>query len=265
MSRTIPAPAWEAPCALRTPAPSIPGDPATTATALSHLCASRRRAGRSRTTSASSTSPIWAAPGSTPISATCTWPASMRPSPCRRPGFQRGHGHRSAGPQRPPRGDAGVAIDARGDVDRQHGRRVADAGRVERAAKAGAVGGVDDEIGRRQGGRGVGRGDDADASAAGAEQVGRHPAVVAVVALAGDDDDAPPVGAAQEFERRPRHGAPGPRHEDRLVDVLERGGVRCPHLLDTQDRLHGPRGPGTRPAPPGPPPAPPPSPPAPRG
>ncbi len=98
----MPAPAWEAPAAASAAAPSMPGDPATTATAVAHLCDEGDRRGTAAATSASSTRPTGGSPTGTPMSATTTSPASRGPSPWRRPGLRAANVTvRSAGIGRP--------------------------------------------------------------------------------------------------------------------------------------------------------------------
>ncbi len=64
----------------------MPGEPATTATALAHLWVSRSR-GASAAVSASSMSATDGRATGTPMSATCTRPLADAPFPMRRPGF----------------------------------------------------------------------------------------------------------------------------------------------------------------------------------
>ncbi len=101
--RTMPAPACDAPDALRAAAPSIPGEPATTPTAADHLCDWAARAGRSAERSSSSTRPTVGSRTPTPMSSTRTSPASTAPSPWTRPRLRAAKvAVRVAGRGRPP-------------------------------------------------------------------------------------------------------------------------------------------------------------------
>src|SRR5207249_3521383 len=60
--------------------------------------------------------------------------------------------------------------------------------------------------------------------------------VVAVVALAGDDDHPPAVRATEQVERGAGDGGTGPL--DQHLDRLRRGPVDRSHLLRREDRYH---------------------------
>ena len=127
------------------------------------------------------------------------------------------------------------AVEARGDVDGQHGRaeRI---GRAVLAVEARAERGVDHEIAGRHLTR-VGRGvEQLDPYATATQPGGRGAAVGAVVALAGHDRHAAAVRAAEQVERPPRHRRPGPL--DQGFDGLGRGRVDSLHLLRREDGYH---------------------------
>ena len=155
----------------------------------------------------------------------CRPPRRRRPAA--RPGAEqqarlgRGEGHRAPRRGDAAGGDAGQAVDPGGDVDGQD-RHVAGVERPPRAPvhEAGAVGGVDHQVGRRPGRRGraarSGR-HDPDAGPGGGQPAGGDPAVVAVVALAGHDERpaarrSRPAAAGRRGRRprRPARSAPRP-------------------------------------------------------
>ena len=86
--RIIPAPAAMAPRVQRMAEPSMPGEPAPTPTAWTHLFPSRDRRGRSAAMSASSMTMAGGGVGNPmPMSATSTRPQSVAPPPWSRPGL----------------------------------------------------------------------------------------------------------------------------------------------------------------------------------
>ena len=132
------------------PRPPCPPSRRPRPTAVVHLLTWRGRGGQQRATSASSTSSACGAGNPIPMSATSTAPLQHRPVALQQAGLQRGERHGAVGPHGVARGLAGVGVDARGDVDGQHGRPGRRRGRVVGAAEPGAVGGVDHEVARGQ-------------------------------------------------------------------------------------------------------------------
>ncbi len=174
-------------------------------------------------------------PTSSPMSATTTSPARPEPGGNSRPGLSAANVTVLDGGQRPARHGPGEAGHAAGDVDGQHGD-VAGLGGVVGAAEPGAVGGVDHQVAAADVAGRVG-GHHAHPHAPPGQDLGRHPPVVAVVALAGDHHHPPPVGAAQQVDGVVGHG--GGRPADEGLDRLGRGGVDGRHLLGRQDGQHG--------------------------
>ena len=131
----------------------------------------------------------------------------------------------------------GQPVDPARDVHGEN-RGAGGVGRAVLAVEAGAERRVDHQVAGRQALGGLGHRDHDRADAAPLQQAGGRAAVVAVVALAGDHDHPPPVGAAQQVERLAGHGRRGPPDQD--LDGLGRLGVDRAHLLGGQDRLHSP-------------------------
>ena len=136
-------------------------------------------------------------------------------------------------------GSPGQPVDPARDVDREH-LRVTGVRRVPGAAEPGAVGGVDDQVGAVDPGRDLGRLDHPHGDAPARQPPCRRPAVIAVVALAGDDHHPPPVRAAQHGDGGPRHRRAGPL--DQLLHRFGGGSVDLAHLGGRDDRDHGGRG-----------------------
>ena len=235
----MPAPACAAPAAASAAAPSMPGEPATTATAVAHLCVSRARRGTQGGHVGVLHQGDAPVPSTgTPMSATTTSPASRRPSPWSRPGFSAAKvtvrsaaiGCPEAAPVSPstPEGMSTASTSAPAGT----------AGRVVAAPEAGAVGGVDHQVAA---GQPVGRAGGVDhrhPGAAPAQDLGGHPAVGAVVALAGHHHHPAPVARPEQPQGRQGHRRPGPVHQRVLVDVVEGGGVGRPHLGHGGHRAH---------------------------
>ena len=210
------------------------------------ICFPADRAG-SRARSASSTRCCAGVPTSSPIGSTSTAPASSGPRPSTRPGFQGAERHGQVGPHGARRRPAGVGDEPGGHVDGEHGRVVGRAWRRVLAVEARPVGGVDDEVTAGQFFRGRGHVVDRHDRTPAGEQRRRDPSVIAVVPLAGDDDDPPSVGATHAGDRRAADGEtrPGDEHveTDPALCLLVDGG----HLRRREDRLHRPPPTGARP------------------
>ena len=132
----MPAPAAMAPRVHRMAAPSMPGEPAATPTAVVHLLTWRGRAGTSAT-SASSTSSACGVGNPIPMSATSTAPLQAAPSPCSSPGLSAAKVTVRSRLHGVARRVAAVGVDPRGDVDGQdrRARRHAPARRRSRGTR----------------------------------------------------------------------------------------------------------------------------------
>ena len=229
----MPAPARWAAAAARWPAPGMVAEPAITATLAVHLWAVAARGGSQPRTSAASTTAAEGAPTSRPMSAT-DHPAGPRSSRLQHEArLQRRERHRPHRGEGPSSLFARGAVDAARDVDGEH-RRTRGVGRVVLPSEAGAVGRVDDEVGRRQPGRGRLGVDLVDAHPAASEPPRRRPPVGPVVALPRQHDHAAPVATPEERQRVVGHRRAGPLDEH--LDRLGGRGVDRRHLLRGEDR-----------------------------
>ena len=158
------------------------------------------------------------------MSATSMSPASVGPAAEQQARLEGGERDRSYSAQRPSPVEhlAGQARQPRRDIDGQDGRPA----RLRRRVgpfQAGPVGGVDHQIGRRQGRTPaqVGRLEHVHLGSVAGQQLGRQPTVGAVIALAGHDRDLLAVGAVEQASgvgepqprrpgRRARRPAPAP-------------------------------------------------------
>ena len=186
----------------------MPGDPPTTQAADRHLWVSAGRAGQPAGDVGGLDD---VGPGAAAVEADVgdLDGAGERPAGLeQQPRLEGGERDGAVGPHRGRRRLAGEAVDARRDVGRQH-RRGAGIGGVVVAPEAGAVGGVDHEVARREPlpTVEVGGVEDLHGDAPPAQPGGGVAPVGAVVALAGDDDDPAPVRAA-EHPDAPRRPAP---------------------------------------------------------
>ena len=126
---------------------------------------------------------------------------------------------------------AGAPGHPAGDVDGQHGH-AAGVGWVVLAVEAGAVGGIDHEVARRDDGGRVEGVDHRHPDASAAQAHGRRSTVGPVVALAGQDRHSAAVAPAEELQRGVGHRGTGAIDEDgdglrrRRVTAAISSGVR---------------------------------------
>ena len=145
--RIIPAPAAMAPRVHRMAEPSIPGEPAPTPTAWTHLFPSRARRGRSAAMSASSITMACGALGNPmPMSATSTRPQSAGPPPWSRPGLAAANVTVRSARTAPGPDSPGVGVDPRRDVDGQHAGPHRHVGRLVGSPEPRPVGPVDNQV-----------------------------------------------------------------------------------------------------------------------
>ena len=166
--------------------------------------------------------------------------------------LQRGEADGRVGVHRVAAHFARRAVDTRWDVDGEAGHRGRtrggrnDRGRpVERAAEAGAVHRVDEQIGARERAvehrrvEGVVEREHVDPDAMPPQHPGRDDPVGTVVPLAAHDDDPPAVRAAEQGARRGRDRAPGPVDEDRFGGAAGDGAaIGVGHLARRENGEH---------------------------
>ena len=225
--RTMPAPApWRPGCTGRPRPPSRPSRRPRRRRGAT--CCPRVPRGGSRAASASSTRSAAGTGKSMPMSATCTRPLRAGPSPWRSPGFRAAKV--TVASARTGRPDAAPESASMPD-GRSTASTVASAGgrgRVVGAAEPGAVGGVDHEVARAAAPLGASLASStATRAPRRASAGGGHPSVGAVVPLPATTTHAPPVGAAEQTERRVRRRGAGPVHQG-LVSWCGPGPPRRP-------------------------------------
>ena len=161
----------------------------------------------------------------------------VRPRRKKQAGLQCREGDRAVGRQYMLDCFAGEPIDARRNVDGQHRR--CRGRRNPGSAKSRAIRRVNHEVTERKY-RGPHRGiNDRDLYALVRQSTRRDAPVVAVVALAGEHHDPPPVGASHHLFSSTSYRRAGAldQHRDRHARLP----VGHPHLLRSQHRNHGKR------------------------
>ena len=176
---------------------------------------------------------------SRPMSTTSISPASSRPAPSSKPGFNAANVTvRSAASTRVRASPVSPSTPL-GMSTASTGASVSGVGRVVLASEAGAVGGVDHEISGRQ------RAAGASAASTSATRTPRRRSRRAasrpslpLLPLPATHHDAAAVGAAEHVDRGAGERSPGP--SDQHLDRLGRGGIDRGHLRRRHDGDHVP-------------------------
>ena len=176
---------------------------------------------------------------SSPMSTTSTIPQRCGPEPRSIPGFSAWNVTVRTAVEHAAAARAIPGIEAARDVHRQHPRPL-DVRSVPPGpgAKAGAVRRVDHEISSGKHRWTCRHVVHPDAATAGSEPFGGDPAVGAVVARARHHIDGSPVGAPEQLQRGAADRSTGAVDQD--IGRLRGGRVDGAHLLDGDDRDHGP-------------------------
>ena len=159
--------------------------------------------------------------------------------PQQKSGFQRHERDRAIGRPRSGGCETGETVETARNVDRQY-RHTVRRWRTPIATKAGSVGGIDDEIARRQTRRHPIGVDHDDPHALVGQQTSGHPTIGSVVPLAGHHHDRATVETAHHALGGPGHGGTSATDEHLHGRAVGDGlGIEHSHLLRSEHRAHG--------------------------